>query len=76
MRAVNGTAGVAWVELMCPQWGVPFCKHRSCVARSTPCRERSFCPSPSVAWSQEASRARTAAQPRPQLSLSFSGVPE
>lgn len=29
-----GTAGVARVELVRPHWGVPFCKHRSWVARS------------------------------------------
>lgn len=35
MRAVGvGTAGVARVELVCPHWGIPFCKHRSWVAPS------------------------------------------
>lgn len=75
MRAMGETAGMAWVELVCPHWGVQFW---SWVARSAACRERSFCPNPSAARSQETCRARTAPPPprAPQLSFSFSGVLE
>lgn len=67
MRAVDRTAGVARVELVCPHWCVPFCKHRSWVALSAACRESSFGPNP-----QEASRART---PPPAVPFLFR-VPE
>lgn len=61
MRAVDGTAGVARVKLVCPHWGVPFCKHRSWVALVLHVGKAASAPilMPSAAWSQEASRART-----------------
>lgn len=65
MRAVDGTAGVARVEHVCPHWGVPFCKHRSWVARS-------FCPSPSAMWSQSRSQQSKDPSPTPPPSYPFS----
>lgn len=73
MRAVDGTAGVARVELVCPHWGVPFCKHRSWVARS-------FCPRSQCNVESRGQQGKdpspTLLSLHPQLSLSFSGVPE
>lgn len=74
MRAVDGTAGVARVELVCPHWGVSFCKHRSWVALSAACHVGKAAsapiPMPSAAWSQEASGART---PPPAVPFLFRG---
>lgn len=72
MRAVDGTAGVARVELVCPHWGVPFCKHRSWVALSAACRESSFCPNPHAQCSME-SRGQRGKDPTPSYPFSFPG---